>query len=509
MLSPVSRSGTSRSRSPQPFHILSFEGPDAYARAGGIASRVTGLTDALSKRGHPVDLWFVGDPNLPGHEQQGLLGLHRWCQWISQYHPAGTYDGEDGKVRDYAASLPPYLLDVIISDLQTHPRVVVLAEEWHTVDAVLHLDALLRTAKLRERVDLLWNANNTFGFQYIDWSRLKGAATVMTVSRYMRQLMAIHGVEAVVVPNGLAPEAFRIPSPQSVRTLRAEMADRLLLTKVARWDPDKRWLLAMETVAELKQQGARPILIARGGMEGYGGEVQARARALGLRLNDRRLEGVGEVGLLRGLRDCAQTDVVLLASHLDPAARATLFQGADAVLANSGHEPFGLVGLETMAVGGLACTGASGEDYCMSGQNALMLQRDDPREFGRLFAHLRARPGAEGAMRRAGQRTAERFLWSEVVERDLLPWFEDAPFSWQHSSAGQAWQPQPSAAPAASSLLPVPVPRPADAPAPRSAALQRGQARELSERALALLRGSSNRRPGRRHFPWLHALTAS
>ena len=34
-------------------HLLAFEGPDAYARAGGIASRVTGLLDALSEAGHP------------------------------------------------------------------------------------------------------------------------------------------------------------------------------------------------------------------------------------------------------------------------------------------------------------------------------------------------------------------------------------------------------------------------------------------------------------------------
>jgi hypothetical protein len=30
------------------FHLLSFEGPDEYARAGGIASRITGLSEALA-----------------------------------------------------------------------------------------------------------------------------------------------------------------------------------------------------------------------------------------------------------------------------------------------------------------------------------------------------------------------------------------------------------------------------------------------------------------------------
>ena len=57
--------------------------------------------------------------------------------------------------------------------LRAGERAVVLAEEWHTVDAVLHLDSLLRTAALRDRVSIFWNANNTFGFDRIDWKRLE------------------------------------------------------------------------------------------------------------------------------------------------------------------------------------------------------------------------------------------------------------------------------------------------------------------------------------------------
>ena len=86
------------------FHVLAFEGPDAYARAGGIASRVTGLTQALTAQGDETHLWFVGDPHAPGHETIGPLHLHRWCQWISQHHAAGVYDGEEGKRADYASS---------------------------------------------------------------------------------------------------------------------------------------------------------------------------------------------------------------------------------------------------------------------------------------------------------------------------------------------------------------------------------------------------------------------
>ena len=91
------------------FHILSLEGPDIYSQAGGIASRVSGLSSALGKEGYETHLWFVGDPSLEGHETRGNLHLHRWCQWISRYHPQGVYAGEEGKLSDYAASLPPFL----------------------------------------------------------------------------------------------------------------------------------------------------------------------------------------------------------------------------------------------------------------------------------------------------------------------------------------------------------------------------------------------------------------
>jgi len=98
-----------------------------------------------------------------------------------------------------------------------------------------------------------------------------------------------------------------------------------------------------------------------------------------------------------------------------------LFRGAAAVLANSAHEPFGFVGLETMAAGGIACTGCSGEDYAVPGRNALVLETNDPREFLSMFSWLRAHPREAQALRRAGRRTARQFAWPEIVQRVLMP----------------------------------------------------------------------------------------
>ena len=404
------------------FHILSFEGPDPYARAGGLATRVEGLAETLAGLGSETHLWFVGDPDLPGHEVRGALHLHRWVQWVSRYHPGGVYDGEEGKHSEYSWTVPPHLFDEWLRPhLDSGGRGVVLAEEWHTVAAVFHLDWLLGRARLRDRVAMLWNANNTFGFDSIDWPRLSGAARITTVSRYMKQRMWPLGVDPMVVPNGLPGEAFEAPDRAGCEALRRRFRDRTVVVKMARWDPDKRWLSAVESVALMKRLGWRPLLVARGGSEAHGADVLALMRAHGLSRVDREWREPGPRGLLDAVRDLDGVDVVNLRSHVDPEARRVLFRGADAVLANSAHEPFGLVGLEAMAAGGLACTGATGEDYAVPGRNAVVLETEDPGELLGWLRRLRARPGDARSIRRAGRSTARLFAWPEVVERVLLP----------------------------------------------------------------------------------------
>lgn len=404
------------------FHLVSFEGPDAYSRAGGIASRVTGLADALATADFETHLWFIGDPDLPGHESEGNLSLHRWCQWLSRYHREGVYAGEEGKRSDFSATLPAFLLrEHLMPALRSGSSAVVLAEEWQTVDAVLHLDWLLRQVGMRHRVDILWNANNTFGFDRVDWGRLSGAATITTVSRFMRQEIWKHGADSLVIPNGISNDALEPPDAACVAALRERVNGRLLLTKVARWDPDKRWILAIETVRELKARGWRPLLIARGGSEGHGAEVLSHAAARGLRVAERAPAKSDGAALVESLSDLDDADVVNVRAPLNSAMSRILFGGSAAVLANSGREPFGLVGLESMAAGGVTCVGGTGEDYAMPGWNALMLAKDDPREFLTQFEPLADNPREVNALRRRAVSTARHYLWQAVIRRNLLP----------------------------------------------------------------------------------------
>ena len=404
------------------FHILSFEGVDAYARAGGLATRIDGLTEALATAGIETHLWFVGDPGLAAYERRGSLHLHRWCQGISKHRPGGVYDGDHEKAADYGATLPTHLVqEFLLPHLKTGGQAVVMAEEWQTVDAVLHLDSLLGKHGARNNVSVFWNANNAFGFEGIDWQRLAGAATITAVSRYMRHRMNDFGVDAIVIPNGLSPDAYESPDKPGVQALRQATRGRVTLAKMARWDPDKCWLGTVDMVAELKRRGWRPLLVARGGSEPHGREVIAAIQNAGLRLAERSILEPGPVGLVDALQDIDDIDVVSLTSHVDPQARRVMFRAVDAVLANSVVEPFGLVGLETMAVGGIACTGCTGEDYAISGRNALVLQTSDPKEFMSLYRRLRDEPTELAAMRRAGKTTAHQYAWPDIIRRNLLP----------------------------------------------------------------------------------------
>jgi glycosyltransferase involved in cell wall biosynthesis len=404
------------------FHVLSFEGPDPYARIGGLETRVSGICQALLSSGHETHLWFVGDPQEPGHELRDGLALHRWCQWLSRFHPAGVYDGQAGKVPDYAASLPPYMVQQhLLPHLRSGGLAVILAEEWQTADAVLHLDYLLTKAGVRDRVRMLWNANNTFGFEQIDWQRLSNAAAVTTVSRYMKQMMKAAGAEAIAIPNGLSADAYLPPDRAAVAQLRRNFAGRTALTKMARWDPDKRWLASVDIVAELRKLGLKPLLIARGGREAHGAEVLQAMRDAGLSIIERGYSSGDVRGLVQALSDIGSADVVQLTTHVDPDGRRALFRASDVVLANSEHEPFGLVGLEAMAAGGIACTGFSGEDYAVPGRNALVLQTSDPGEFVDLCQQLQADSAYEASIRRAGRATARHFAWPAVIRNLLVP----------------------------------------------------------------------------------------
>jgi glycosyltransferase involved in cell wall biosynthesis len=112
----------------------------------------------------------------------------------------------------------------------------------------------------------------------------------------------------------------------------------------------------------------------------------------------------------------SQAAVVHVRAFLDEATLYALYAAADAVLANSGKEPFGLVGLEVMAAGGIAVCGATGEEYAEPFVNAIVCDTGDGRELATYLTALFGDPGLAAELRDNGAKTAARYTWSQALE---------------------------------------------------------------------------------------------
>jgi len=124
-------------------------------------------------------------------------------------------------------------------------NVVLMGEEWHTAASMNLISDSLYFRGLRDRVVMLWNANNTFGFHRINWGALAFAVTMTTVSRYMKFKMWESGQNPMVIPNGIRRSSIQDADPEAVAELRAAAAADHFCFKIGRFDPDKRWLMAI------------------------------------------------------------------------------------------------------------------------------------------------------------------------------------------------------------------------------------------------------------------------
>jgi glycosyltransferase involved in cell wall biosynthesis len=299
---------------------------------------------------------------------------------------------------------------------------VLLFEDWQTANAAINTSVLAQRAGLRRAMTPFWNANNTYGFGSITFPLLARAATITTISRFMRAEMVKSGVEPEILPNGIA-ERFAEPVPPAhVRAMRAGLAGRPSLVKVARFDADKRWLWAIDAIAHLRDLGARPRLVMRGSRSDYGDVVGARIRGRGLTVQRLALgANATPKELATALRD-VEADIAFLDFFVSEPALRALYAGADGVLANSEKEPFGLVGLEVMGAGGVAFVGRTGEDYAIPYGNSVVVQSDDPRELMTHLAALGSRPELGARIRAEGRATAKRYVWPRMLDAMEASW---------------------------------------------------------------------------------------
>jgi glycosyltransferase involved in cell wall biosynthesis len=404
------------------FVLVSFEGPDRYSLAGGLGVRVSELSEALAQAGFETHLFFVGSPDGPDHERSED-GRHLWrcCKEIAERYPTGVYEGEEEKLAEFERRVPTMILNEIARPaFEQGKLLVIMGEDWHTAATMCAISDLLYWQGLRSYAILLWNANSLFGFDNIDWTRLQLATRVTAVSRYMKQLMWKRGANALVLPNGIPERHLETVPVQAVQSLRAALPNRLLLTKFARFDPDKNWLPAIQAVGRLVALDQRPLFFMRGGVESYGLQVLAMIDSLGLRRYDLSLDQPTADSFVEAVQEVqGETDIIVLRFFVPEEIQRLLYRASHAVLANSGHEPFGLVGLEVMAAKGVAFVGSTGEGYAQHLLNAISLDTDDPNEIVGNLLYLQHHDHVGTDLRRVGHLTASFYVWPRVIEKLL------------------------------------------------------------------------------------------
>lgn len=405
------------------FVLLSFEGPDIYSTAGGLGTRVTELSEALATQGYTTHLIFIGDPSKPSVETRvdGRLILKRWSQWVSKYYLNGVYDGEEQKLYDYNESVPYHIYDEIMRPaVASGKTVVIMGEDWHTAEVMTRTSDLLHWFGVRQKAIMLWNLNSLMSLHRINWGRLSYVTTICTVSKYMKHRMWAYGVNPLVIPNGIPRRHLEPIDKDAAARLReiAQQGDprRMFLFKIGRFDPDKRWMMAIDAVARLKYSGHPVTLYVRGGIEPHGADVLRHAYNIGLSIKDVVAKRPNLEQCLDAMAKAGPADIYNLKFFLPEEFVRTTYHAADATLANSGHEPFGLVALEVMAAEGIAVTGSTGEDYAISLENAIVTETDDPDEIVGYLLYLRRHPEEQERIRKAGCQTARQFLWDQVIE---------------------------------------------------------------------------------------------
>jgi glycosyltransferase involved in cell wall biosynthesis len=223
-------------------------------------------------------------------------------------------------------------------------------------------------------------------------------------------------VDAQVIPNGIPAELLTAMPRAGARSAMGMLprgSTTNLFFKMARWEREKGWGQALGAVGELRRRGRYPLLVARaGGPSATAEGLRDAATARGLRV----AEVYDEAALVSQLIDSSRrVDVISLRFGVTTTLARKLFAASDAVLANAVYEPFGLVGLEAMAAGGMTYTGGTGEDYAVDGRNAVVLQTLDPDEVATRWEELDRAPARASRIRRAARATARDYSWERIA----------------------------------------------------------------------------------------------
>ncbi len=278
---------------------------------------------------------------------------------------------------------------------------------------------------------MFWNANEIYGFEQIDWDFLSRATTITVASEYMKQIMLEKGISPIVLHNGI-PEFLMEPVDETaISQIKEALGAETIFTKVDRWRQDNGWKPTVNAIHNLIRIGDRAKLLTHIGMESDRKKVAHEAKSLGMMIEnitskidskESHLNAISENDLThysQALAKASTSDIFNFAFPIPPSLLKLLYRASDVVLASSGHDPFGLMGMEAMAAGAIVFTSRRAEGLAQHMSNAIVLDKYTAEEIQFYVSYLRMHPEKREMIRASARQTAEQWTYKEVVTKLL------------------------------------------------------------------------------------------
>ena len=355
---------------------------------GGVVHALE-VSEALTRRGHHVELFALGRPG------EAFFREPRVPATIVRHVP------QEPEFDARVAGMIAAYRDGLAGPLRAGRYDVVHSQDCLSATAALQLRGLPRLIRTVHHVDD-FRSPSLIACQERSIVAPDG---VLCVSRpWQRTLERDFGVRALLVHNGVDTAHFS-PAPDAAARERdrerAGLAGRFAVLTVGGIEPRKGSLVLLDGFAELCERApeADPLLVVAGGatLFDYRDEL--------VRFEER----LGELGL---------RDRVRLPGPVEPDELVRLYRAADVFAFPSVKEGFGLAAIEALA-SGLPVVASDLDvfrEFLADGRNALLAPTGDARSLGERLARLALDPELRARLAAAARGSTAAFTWDAAAE---------------------------------------------------------------------------------------------
>jgi len=378
--------------------MLSWEYPPRLI--GGLGRHVDALAGALATSGHVVHLITRSHPDAPRTEVRGSLHITR----VDASPPAVPFDD----LVPWVLAFNTAVLAAAARVLRTETVDVVHAHDWLVASAAdgiaeafdLPLVATVHATEYGRHQGHLPGPMNHLIHAIEGWFVERADRAVVCSSYMHEQVRTLFGVpedRIDVIPNGVAIDAFTLPSDE-VLALRRSLADdatRLVLF-AGRLEYEKGVQTVLHALERLVDR-VGPVRFLIAGVGTYSDELRRLVAELGL---EHRVHFTG---------------------FLEERALRLHYAAADVAVAPSIYEPFGLVATEAMACGTPVVVSDTGglREIVVNG-TGLTFPPQDAEQLADRITEVLLDPDLARRLVEAGHaRIRARYDWADVAERTV------------------------------------------------------------------------------------------